>query len=115
MAMYNTYTNRIRLMAKFTITFVFSCVPLIKLVGCFRVHKQHMPISYVFKYCSCVFTNVYKMFINKSCHAQFCQHALQPNKKHRGINIRHSMYEGLFILPYQITITLSKFNLHVHT
>ena len=49
MAMYNTYTNRVQLMAnyKFTITLVFSCVPLIKLVGCFRVHKQHTPIMYL--------------------------------------------------------------------
>ena len=47
MAMYNTYTNKVQLMAKFIITVVFSCVPLIKLVGCFRVNKQHTPIMYL--------------------------------------------------------------------
>ena len=48
--MYNTYictyTHRVQLMAKFTITLVFSCVSN-KLVGCFRVHKQHTPIMYL--------------------------------------------------------------------
>ena len=47
MAMYNTYSHRVQLMPKFIITLVFSCVPLIKLVGCFRVHRQHMLIMYL--------------------------------------------------------------------
>ena len=39
--------------------------------------------NYVFKYCSCVFTDVYKMFTGESCHA-ICRHVLQLIKKHRG-------------------------------
>ena len=56
MVMYNTYTHRVQLMAKFAITLVFSCVPLIKLVGCFEYTSNTCQLC---KYCSCVFTDVW--------------------------------------------------------